>query len=160
MKLILKLLLCAILYANIAHGQQVDKSDFVGIWQFGSQELNAGWFDNYQFFLNGNFCFNTNQNDATKRIISIGGTYKIKGDTLILQTTYSKEIQGGCLVRSETAGGSGWEIKGGKIITSKFKSAKVSYLQIESCKDKEKVPCILLDKRKHYKLESDPNNYN
>jgi len=31
-----------------------------------------GYFDTYQFFENGTFKFNTNQNDETRRIISIG----------------------------------------------------------------------------------------
>lgn len=159
MKLLIKVIFIAILYTSVGYCQQLNKSDIIGIWQFNSREINAGWFDNYQFFLDGNFCFNTNQNDATRRIISIGGKFNIIGDTLILHTTYSKELKGGYLVRSETAGSSGWEINGAIIDVIKFKSPKLSYLQLENCKEHEKLPCILLDKRKYFKLENNPKNY-
>lgn len=142
------------------YSQTFENKDLVGIWQFNNRNIASGWLDNYQFFPNGKFCFNTNQNDSTKRIISIGGTYLLKNNILTLQTTYSKEIYGGHLERSETAGGSGWEVTGGKVITIKFKSKIISHITLEKCDDKEDVSCILLDKRIHFKLENNPINYN
>ena len=149
-----------IIACNISlYSQVIENKDVVGIWQFNNKNIAAGWLDNYQFFSNGKFLFNTNQNDSTKRIISIGGTYKIKDSLLTLQSTFSKEIQGGYLVRSNTAGGSGWEIKGGKVIVIKYKYKKISSLKIEKCLNKEDIPCILIDKRIHFKLDDDPSNY-
>ncbi len=138
--------------------QVIDKNNIIGVWQFDSKEVNAGFFDSYQFFANGTFKFNTNQNDATRRIISIGGTYELINNHLILKTTYTKEVQGGYLVRSETAGGSGWEISGGKIITINYKTPKSSFITVGICKSEKE--CILLDSRKYYQVEQDPKNFN
>lgn len=158
MKFILGIVLLVGLLNCPPQRQVVDKKNLIGLWQFGSKEVNAGFFDTYQFFANGSFKFNTNQNDATRRIISIGGTYEIKNNLLLLKTIYNKEIHGGILVRSETEGGSGWELSGGKIITTKYKSPKESTITIERCETEEE--CILLDSRKYYQVEKDPNNFN
>jgi hypothetical protein len=127
----------------------------IGVWQFGCAEVNTGYFDTYQFFENGTFKFNTNQNDGTRRIISIGGTYTFKKKCLLLNTTFIKEIQGGYLVRSETAGGSGWEIFGGNLITTYFQSPKADSITVGLCEYEK--GCILLDSRKYYFIEEDPN---
>lgn len=147
------------MFVFFGYSQEITKNDIIGIWQMRSKELNSGWFDNYQFFPNGEFKFNTNQNDATKRIISIGGKYSVKKNTLILEVSYSKEIVGGYLVRSETSGGSGWELKDGKVKTIFYKSKMKSYLTIEKCADTEGIECSYIDKVIYYKLENDPNNY-
>jgi hypothetical protein len=144
---------------NFSSYSQVNQLDIVGIWQSTIKELNSGWFDNYQFFFNGKFRFNTNQSDATRRIITIGGNYKIIKDTLVLEISFSKEIKGGFPIISETAGSSGWEIQDGKIVTIKYKSVKKCYLLIENSTEASSVPCILINKIKHYKLENNPNNY-
>lgn len=158
MRFTLGIILLAGLFSSHTLIQVIDKKNIIGVWQFGSKEVNAGFFDSYQFFTNGTFKFNTNQNDATRRIISIGGTYELKNNRLMLKTTYTKEIQGGFLVRSETAGGSGWEISGGKIITTNYKTPKVSSITIGICENEKE--CILLDSRKYYQVEEDPNNFN
>lgn len=154
--IILTVLLISVFFG---YSQEITKNDIIGIWQMRSKELNSGWFDNYQFFQDGKFKFNTNQNDATKRIVSIGGEYSIKNNTLILEVSYSKEIIGGYLVRSETSGGSGWELKAGKVKTIFYKSKMKSYLTIEKCTDTEGIECSYIDKVVYYKLENDPNNY-
>jgi hypothetical protein len=148
------------LFINFStYPQVIESSNVVGVWQLGSKELNSGWFDNYQFFSNGKFRFNINQNDLTKRIICIGGIYKIKDSILTLETTYSKEIKGGHLVRSEIAGGSGWELKGGTVTLITYKSKVISRLTIEKYANDENIECLFIDKNKYYKLEDDPVNY-
>lgn len=158
MKLLLKICLL-VLYTNIIYGQ-INKSELIGIWQFGSKELSSGWLENYQFFSDGRFCFNTSQYDGVNRVVSIMGRFKLNKDTLILKITKSKELRGGVFVRSETLGGSGWVIEGGKIITIKYKNPKSSILVVEKCDKVGDIPCILIDKLIHYKLENDPSNYN
>lgn len=142
-----------------AYTQVIDSKNIIGIWQSGNKDINSGWFDNYQFFSNGKFRFNINQNDSTKRIICIGGIYKIKDSIITLKTLFSKEIKGGHLIRSETSGGSGWELEGGKVMVINYKSKVVSYLTIEKCTNDENIPCLLIDKNIFYKLENDPSNY-
>lgn len=148
------------MFVFFGYSQEITKNDIIGIWQMNSKDLNSGWFDNYQFFPKGDFKFNTNQNDATRKIISIGGKYSVKNNTLILEVSYSKEIVGGYLVRSETSGGSGWELKDGKLKTIFYKSKMKSNLTIEKCTDTEGIGCSYFDKVIYYKLENDPNNYN
>jgi hypothetical protein len=92
---------------NKLNAQNLKKEDLIGIWQYGSSEINSGWFDNYQFFNNGSFVFNTNQNDGLKRVINIGGTFSLKSDTLFLYINFSKELLG-C---------SGWVIENGTVKT-------------------------------------------
>jgi hypothetical protein len=143
-----------------ACSQEITKKDIVGIWQLGFSELNSGWFDNYQFFPNGDFKFNTNQYDATNRVISFGGQYEIDSNILILEVSFITEIFGGSIVRSETAGGSGWELIDGTIETKYYKSKSKIFLTLENYCESEGISCIFIDKMIYFKLENDPNNYN
>lgn len=158
MRFILGLMLLVGLFSSHSQSQTSDQKDIIGIWQFGTKEVSAGFFDSYQFFANGTFKFNTNQYDGTRRILSIGGTYEVKNNRLRLKTSYSIEIQGGFLVRSETAGGSGWEISGGKIVTLNYKTPQESFLSFGICENEKE--CILLDSLKYYLVDKDPKNYN
>ena len=158
MKLLLKVCLL-VLYTNIIYSQ-INKSELIGIWQSGSKELSSGWHENYQFFSDGRFCFNTSQYDGLNRVVSIMGTFKINENTLILKITKSKELRGGVFVRSEILGGSGWVIEGGKIIILNYNKPKSSFLVIENCDKVDGFPRVFIDKGVYYKLEKDPSNYN
>lgn len=157
MRFILGVILYVSMYINNIFFHGTDKKMIIGVWQFGCVEVNTGYFDTYQFFENGTFKFNTNQNDETRRIISIGGTYTLNKNYLVLHTTFINEIQGGYLVRSETAGGSGWGISGGKPITTQFQSPKADSITVDFCENEKGY--ILLDSRKYYLIEEDPNNF-
>lgn len=147
-----------ILLFNNLNAQNLKKEDLIGIWQFGSSEISSGWFDNYQFFNNGSFVFNTNQNDGLKRVISIGGTFSLKSDTLFLYINFSKELLGGIPSRSNIAGGSGWVIDNGTVKTIKHKQTREN-LMIQKGDNSTNQSYILLNSIKYFKAEDDPNNY-
>jgi len=130
-----------------------------GIWQINSSEINSGWLDSYQFYDNGKFIFNFNQNNSQNRIISFGGYYQLNDENITLFTEYSKEIIGGKLIRSLTQGGSGWEIAGGKVEIIKYHDRIVSNLSIKKCDDSKQIPCLYFDNVIYYKLENDPDKY-
>lgn len=72
MRFFLGVILYVSIYINNIFFHGTDKKMIIGVWQFGCVEVNTGYFDTYQFFENGTFKFNTNENDETRRIISIG----------------------------------------------------------------------------------------
>ena len=130
-----------------------------GIWQMNSNEIFSGWLDCYQFYDNGKFIFNFNQNNSQNRIISFGGHYHLNDENITLYTEYSKEIIGGKIIKSLTQGGSGWEIEGGKVEIIKYNDEIVSSLSIKKCDDSKLIPCLYIDNVIYYKLENDPDKY-
>lgn len=150
--------ICFIFFCNVVNAQNLEKEDLVGVWQFGSSEISSGWYDNYLFFNNGSFVFNTNQNEGLKRIISIGGTFILKSDTLFLYINYSKELTGGIPTRSNTVGSSGWAIQNGTVMTIKHKPVK-EYLIIQKGDNPTNQSYLLLNSIKYFKADDDPNNY-
>jgi hypothetical protein len=126
------------------------KNKLIGKWQAESAEVTSMYFDSYQFSKNGQFVFKPNEYDGLNRIISINGTYRLKGDTLYLTPLFTEEIVGGNLIRSEsTTLSDTWEIVGGKerkfILTKKSRQAATMKLS-------EDNKILLLDDRKFFKI--------
>lgn len=139
---------------------QSSKEELIGIWQAGSDKESSAWLDNYQFFLDGKFIFNFNQYDGSKRIISIKGKYELHNDTLILIIEYSVEAMGGYIVRGSSAWEDEWVLQDAKIKEIKYDSPKKEITFIEKCNDHiSTFPCIMIEKRKYYKMQSDPTKY-
>lgn len=161
MKIAIILIVSITLYASTVYSQNTINKSIIGVWQFNSDEINSGLFDNYHFFRDGRFVFKTNTNNGLTRVISLGGKYKIiNKDSLRLSVEYIKEVKGGTLVRSEiTAGSDSWAIEGGKIETIKLKSTQLFWIELEKCDSNDSSICLLFDKRKYYKVEADPNKY-
>jgi hypothetical protein len=107
------------------------------------------YLDIYQFFNNGKFIFKPNEYNGLNRVISINGTYKIKGDTLFLIPYFTKEVVGGSPIRSEsTTLSDTWELINGHIKT--FVCKKISQPVI--IKIDTSGNTIFLDNRKFYRI--------
>jgi len=144
------LFVCACTVVNVTFGQ-VTKI-LIGKWQTESAEVTSMYHDSYQFFKDGKFAFKPDEYNGLNRIISINGTYKVKGDTLFLIPLFTEEIVGGHFIRSEsTTLSDTWEIIGGQekkvLINKKDKQSGVLKIGIDN---KE----FTLDDRKFYKVSS------
>ena len=127
---------------------QIQKK-IIGNWQAESGTITSMYHDTYQFFNGGGFTFKPDAYNGLNRIISIRGTYKIKGDTLILEPKYTEEIVGGFPIRSEsTLLSDTWEIVQGKTKIIPCKTTK----QMAVIKFNSDSKFITLDSRKFYKI--------
>jgi hypothetical protein len=77
---------------------QIKKHSIIGVWQVGTSQMADAWLANYRFFKNGKFKYTFNEYDDRGRIRQAKGSYKLKGDTLILIITSRIEEVGGDLV--------------------------------------------------------------
>ncbi len=143
----------------IALTSSIKAQTILGVWQFGSSEINAGYFDTYQFFPDSTFKFNTNQNDGLRRILIIGGKYQVKKNKLYFIVNYTIEVVGGKPKRSEIMSGSdSWSLEGGEIKTFQLKNPMRQSADLEFI-SKENTKELLIDKRKFFKVDNDPNNF-
>ena len=92
--LLISLLIFIFLSTNCISG------NLVGIWQKSTSEISSGYLDSYLFFSDGTFRFNTNQYDGLRRVLSIGGKYKIENEKIIFIIEYTIEVIGGVFERS------------------------------------------------------------
>ena len=147
MKKILLLALSFILI-NLTYGQT--KNKLVGKWQAEGAALTSMNFDTYHFSTDGKFAFEPNSYNGLNRIISINGSYKIKGDTLFLTPEYTKEVTGGFPIRSEsTTLSDTWEIVQGK--TKIIPCRKTEQSAVIKINPNNKN--ITLDDRKFYRIK-------
>jgi hypothetical protein len=139
-------------FTNFSNSQNI-----VGLWQSGSAEITAAYLDTYQFFPDGTFRFNTNQYDELRRIISLGGNYKLEGDRIRFTVKYSIEVIGGTFSRTEIGTGSdSWSIENGVIKNFPIQKPKED---IASFSFNESQNILLIDKRKFFKIHDDPNDF-
>jgi hypothetical protein len=109
--------------------------------------------DNYKF-LDGNvFEFRPSDYEGLNRTISLNGVYEVMNDSLILTIKSITELTGGLPSRSTTAGGSGWEIAGGKPKITSLPKPIQCVLTLKLCSDKAPTKCLLLDSIEFYKIE-------
>lgn len=151
----LTLLLLIIIKCSCLQAQSL-----VGIWQLNTPEVSSGYLDTYQFFSNGTFRFNSSQYDALRRVITIGGKYKVQKDKLTFSVEYTMEKVGGVFKVGDIASGSdSWSITGGQIKRVPLLKTITQYASIEAgIKDKE-VDVIKINKAKYYKVDNDPENF-
>ncbi len=138
----------------------VQAQSLTGIWQLNTPEVSSGYQDTYQFFSNGTFRFNTNQSDGLRRILSIGGKYKIEKSNIIFNIEYTIEIVGGSIHRDEiTPGSDSWAIEGGQTKKISLTKSTMQRAILEVGKKDKGVDILLIDKRKYYKVDNDPDNF-
>jgi len=134
-------------------------NDITGLWQYKTAEVYSGLLDNYKFDgKKHTFEFRTNEMDGLNRIISIGGEYEIKQDTLFFYTKYTLEYEGGYPVRSMTTTLSdSWELEGGEIKKNDLSDKKlVEKVTIKQAVDKNiGLRYILIDGKVFYQIKSD-----
>jgi len=102
---------------------QVRKQKLIGLWQIDSPKTGDALLANYRFFPNGTFKYTLNGYDDQGRIAQARGTYRLRGDTLVIVIRSRIERVGGDLVQ----GGMGVDqdeivLDGGKNIEVKQKN--------------------------------------
>jgi hypothetical protein len=150
MKIINCFIALYLLSTRILFGQG-DPTKISGLWQGDQAKVTSMYLDTYQFFENGKFVFKPDAYNGLNRILSIGGGFKVAGDSLILIPEYTEELTGGYPVRSETTTlADTWEIKNGVIKKTLCKKRIKQTIQLKLC---EKGNCILIDNRRFFKIE-------
>ena len=142
-----------LLFTIMSFGQQLSNGDILGKWQMESTEMADGYYYTYSFLRGNVFVFGNDENEGLNRIISITGTYYLKTDTLTIYVKGEYDLAGGTPELSEKKAGSGWEIKGGKIVTKDLPEVKKYDLEIKPCKDKDNKKCIEINGMSYYKFE-------
>ena len=142
-------LLSSFIICDLLFGQAYNKLN--GKWQAESASLTSMNFDTYQFNDKGKFQFKPNGYNGLNRVISINGSYSIKGDTLYFTPEYTNEITGGNFVRSEsTTLSDTWEIVNGQDVKKTIlKKSK----QSATIKFKSDLKSFTLDERMFFKVE-------
>ena len=86
-----------------AQNDTISIKNLIGVWQIGSSKTGSALNKHFQFFEDGRYILNFNQNDETKRIISLSGHYRFKDNKLYLTAEIRKEIVGGELIAGSPA---------------------------------------------------------
>lgn len=147
MKIIL--LLSSFIISNLLLGQAYNKLN--GKWQAESPKLTSMNFDTYQFDEKGRFQFKPNAYNGLNRILSINGSYSIKGDSLYFTPEYTNEIKGGEFIRSEsTTLSDTWEIVNGQMIKNLIPKKNKQSVTIKFSSD---AKSFILDDRMFFKIE-------
>ena len=131
----------------------LDNKDIMGKWQMESTEVADGYYYTYSFLRGNVFIFGNDENEGLNRIISLTGSYYLKKDTLIIYVKQEYDLVGGTPQMSEKLAGSGWEIKGGKIVTKDLPVIKEYYLPVKPCAEKDGKKCMEINSMSYYKLE-------
>ncbi len=157
------LFICLLLAASSCSAQRsIDNAYLHGVWQVSSHKIGAAYLENYQFFDDGSFIFNTNQYNELRRIISLSGHYTINEDLLHLKVISFIEDTGSLqITRSRTTKvNDSWSLAGNYTETKrKVKDPEISIVEMKLCQDINEIACILIDGNTYYKIIADPNDY-
>jgi len=133
--------------------------NIIGIWQFHTKEIAAGYLESYHFLKGNSFEYHPSQFDALTRIISIGGKYNIHKDTIIFFVEYTIEIAGGEIVRSELyTKNDSWSIENGVENKVYYKSINNQEATFKYCSEGSDE-IIYIDERKYFKVANEPIRY-
>jgi hypothetical protein len=129
----------------------------IGVWQVDNPQTGDAWLSNYRFFKDGNFKYTFNQYDDRGRILAAKGSYKLKGDSLILIIKTRTERIGGDLV----AGGEGFQqdelvLEGGKSVEVRQKITEPIILIINWF-NKKGVKGFKVQNNTYYLISTDPH---
>jgi hypothetical protein len=141
-------------------GLSVLEKKLVGIWHI-SPALGSGWSDTYQFFPNRVFYFNYSQMDCDRRTLSIGGTWRVERDSLILTISNKKIKEGGRLVPATGSCTSQKEIQGGivkmvRVAPPEIKRHSIADPIYDRNFDKNRTT---IGKTKFWKMSENPEDY-
>jgi hypothetical protein len=156
-QVIMKYLLLAVLFS--LHITNVNAQSITGRWQANSPIVSDEGDDNYQFFSDGTFCYNTDGEGKLMRIAKFGGTYKVNSTNIILTPTYYVEEVGGYLTRTGAEPGTAeWafvDSKENKVRLEQIIKQKLPF-KIYSIKN---TIVMEIDSNKFYKIQNDPAKY-
>jgi hypothetical protein len=131
----------------------------VGRWQAGSAQLSNEYNENYQFYANGTFIFNTDGEDGLTRIMKISGVYHIDRDTILFSVRNYVELSGGTLKFTGTEPGeSSWKFEGNVPKQVKLSNEAEQKGTFKIYKKQDFV-ILEIDGAKYYKVSDDPEKY-
>jgi len=110
----MKKLLLFLFFPSVMLLAQTEK-DLIGSWQI-TNHVASGYNDAYTFSEDGKFTFNYNQMDCSKREVSYGGYWELKGKQIILTINFTEKYFGGKLEPSTGSCASDSELVGGFIV--------------------------------------------
>lgn len=90
------------------------ESDLVGMWH-AMPIVASGYSERFFLYAGGKFEYATNQMDGTKRIISISGSWKLKGNLLVASISNEQYLEGGTIVPPYASWGSNYVIDDAKV---------------------------------------------
>lgn len=133
--------------------------NLIGTWQEGTAEVADGYLNTYHFFPDGTFHYNTTGYDELRRILTIGGKYKIKDKKLILIIEYTIELLGGGIERSRISTLSdSWSILDGKVEKILLKVPLFEKISFNGITKKAEYEYFLIDKIKYFKVKDTPDD--
>lgn len=138
---------------------KLNAQNIVGRWQAGSGLLSNEYNENYQFYSNGSFTFNTSGDDGLTRIMKINGTYRIFGNKIFFIAKNYVELAGGFLkFTGAEPGQSNWKFESNSPTTIKIvnQSEQAGSLKLYM---KQKSVVLEIEGTRYYKVASDPNKY-
>lgn len=140
---------------------QSKAQSLVGVWQRDTNCILGKHLDTYCFFSDGTFRFNSDENNSLRRVLSIGGKYKIVNKQLVFVVKYTIERVGGVLERDTLATQCGsWSIKGGVIKKMMLRKTIVEKADLDRTVNSKSGKYLLIDMRKYFKISNNPDiNY-
>lgn len=149
----------ALLILLVATMSCLKAQSIVGRWQAGLATLSDEYLENYQFFADGTFCFNTNGEDGLSRIEKICGTYYIENNMIVFKVRYYSEKTGGSLkLDGAEPGTAAWKFKNHKINKVLINNATMQKVRFKLYKEQD-ISIIEIDESKYYKVQNDPDKY-
>ncbi len=148
----------ASIYAQKVSEDKALERRLLGVWQDNSA-VGSGMADNFQVFASGKYVFNFNQMDATKRVISHSGKWKVSNGKLILKMKRVELWIGGKWVKASGSTATEYEIEGGKIIKKKISPKEILELSLDKFVEEELHQTTRIDGVKYWKLSDDPTAY-
>jgi hypothetical protein len=143
------LLLLLILFFKYSGAQNL-----TGRWQADSAKFSEGT-ENYQFFADGTFCFNVDEDEGLSRVLKIVGAFEITDSKLVFVPAYYIEVSGGELaLTSDKPGTATWEFEDTK--ERKVPARKSKQHVAFKYYTKEGTEVLEVDGSKYYKVQSDP----
>jgi len=155
---VVSLVICG---STFSQSNIVDKqiqARLIGVWQ-DSSAVGSGLTDTFHLFADGNYKFNYNQMDGTKRILSHSGKWKIVGGEFVLNIIEVEMLIGGKWVKASGSTATEFEIDGGKTITKNILPVEKFTLSIGPFIEEDIHLTTEIDKIKYWKLSDDPTAY-
>jgi hypothetical protein len=139
------------------------KDHLVGVWQADNKNIADAYADTYQFYQNGHFIFNFDQNiNSGRRLLKLNGRYMIKNDTIGFTVDSTVELSRGTVERTLHMNpySDEWSIVGGVIKTLPQKKTRWEYVAIKfNNTSNNKATSISIDNRVYYKMKNNPSDY-
>ena len=138
------------------------QTEIVGIWQYKTAEVSSALLENFQFFNNGNFIFNTNSYNDLNPLRSISGSYILQNNILKLKVIQVRQRVGYKILEADHGFQSEpFQIKGGNIFIIEQNDTEYSEHEIKFIVTPKGsvIKSIKIDEELYFKLSADPNKF-